>query len=217
MKSFLFFWKRKKAPHLWTVDCHNFTEAFVHEGCPICFVLAEKEKNFIQHTFVESINDPYFRQKWRNAGGICDSHFNLLMKLCGKLELAILAQDLLSHWREQISSRKMQSRCFLCQIRNDMETQVINSFHNCLQISSFWKEMEKSSGFCHRHFFQCLSTVKSSQWKNHFIQWQEEKIRHTIQLIQNFVQKNDYRSQKQKILPQEAAAIRQAWILLKNP
>jgi len=185
--------------------------AFRKKDCPVCFILAHKEAQYIRNLFYENVNDPLLRQKLRQAGGFCPEHTHTFLKIGDKLGEAIIAADLLSNWIEHIENTVEKSSCLLCVERKETELRIISDFVHFLKFEEFLQELEQSVGFCYSHFQKIMRKVENNRQAEFLLRFQSQKLKSHLSTIKQFIQKNDYRYRNNPIHPEEIEIIRLLW------
>ncbi|NOY78747.1 MAG: hypothetical protein GXO76_12860 [Calditrichaeota bacterium] len=194
----------------------DFEEAFAAEECPVCHLLDLRERRYIESIFYESVNDPGVRKKFRQAGGLCKRHTQLLIDLGDILGLAIIGKDLMTKYADHPPQNPPEPGCPLCNVYEENERRLTGAFSRYLAIPDFWGPLARSVGLCRRHFGAVLRELSSKEVQEKLIHFQRDKIQALLKQLETVIQKNDYRFQTEKITEAEGKAVKIAWDLLKK-
>ncbi len=131
-------------------------EAFLWEGCPLCFLinktLWKTEDNFLY----ELVNDPKTRERIRKGNGFCPEHAIQLLNFKDTLGISIIFEDLIKNVIVPSLLKKNLPEginCIFC----EKEKEILNLYLSTLpdifideESSLLWKE--KAYSFCLPHW-----------------------------------------------------------------
>jgi RNase P subunit RPR2 len=207
-------------------------------GCPICSLLLEDGRRYLDDVMYERVTDVPTREAWRRSFGLCNLHTWQLIDVSGSsapdLGFAIIAADLLKGFERSLSepqaraTRKLaalggvferirirlrtkprRTTCPACH-----ETAASESYHlryllECLQCEEFRRTYEASAGICVPHF--ALVENQSSDHEHFPIlrAIQAIKARTLRGQLEEFVERQDHRS-RERLTADHTSAWRRA-------
>ena len=202
-------------------------------GCPICGIVIDDSRAYLDSVLYERITDVPTRMGLRESFGLCNPHTWLLRDLPASsapdLGFAIIARDLLnrfqsmagspraSGWRalrdrltragSRLRTRLKRAACPVCVIAGRSESVHLRQLLDLLGDEAFSGKYRNSSGICIPHF---LVAEETHIGHPHFATLRELQIRAAQSLhdtLDRFTEKHDHRAREQ-ITPAEA----RAWI-----
>ena len=150
------------------IPWHELSEACAGKGCPLCSIVAERGKRWMDNLLFEHVSDRPFRAAFREAGGFCPEHNRSLGSSRDGLALAILYRDALSASLSLLSKGKAPSGdCPACVERRRIEGEYMGLLR---EASGELKEaFESSEGLCLSHYARLLSLrPKPPAWLREF-------------------------------------------------
>ena len=143
-------------------------KACVHSGCPLCQIVDERIKKYIDNMLFEHVSDRGFRKQFRESGGFCNEHSRNLDSFRDGLAVAILSKDVLENAMPSLIKHKVphyREKCPACSERDRIENEFLSFL---CELSPNQNEsddklislFEKSDGLCFVHFKQLVSSVK---------------------------------------------------------
>ncbi|MEN2983418.1 MAG: DUF6062 family protein [Dictyoglomaceae bacterium] len=138
----------------------NFThiaweEAFLWEGCPLCFLINKSLWKIEDNFLYELVNDPQIREKIRKGNGFCAEHTVQLLNFKDSLGISIILDDLIRNVIIPSLSKKTlpeKINCFIC----EKEEEILNIYLSVLpelltneKSFNLWRKFAYS--FCFPH------------------------------------------------------------------
>jgi hypothetical protein len=74
---------------------YRLRDALKKSGCPVCHLIEQSVKRYMDSLLYEGVNDPAVRKKLRNTLGFCNTHAWEMRKLGDGLGQSIIYEDLL--------------------------------------------------------------------------------------------------------------------------
>ena len=195
------------------LDSHKLKEALMEaEQCPICQIVEDAISWHLESFLSEHICDVKIRALWREAGGLCPGHTQLLEKSGPPLPRAILYHDLItSHipsppqkrrWRKN----KPQRKCPVCEQVAQIEKGYLGLLYESLAKGSFHELLAASSCFCLPHWRGFLAVSKPGAAQDAFQKAQLEKTAALTKNLSEFIRKHDWRYNDEALLPEEGSS-----------
>lgn len=173
-------------------------------GCPLCTIINERIDRYIDGMLFEHISDRTFRAQYREAGGFCDTHAEVLLSYRDGLAVAILGRDILQDYVSDFKKRKIRKRKMLCPacterltIERDFLT-FIAEYNDEASIASNEPKLQefftKSDGLCVKHYAELFSFTKHiPKWLSNF---QETKFNQLEERTARFIEFSAWGRQK---------------------
>lgn len=157
----------------------------VTDGCPICRMYEQVEKQYISFITGSAMMAPDVRVK-TNEQGFCHHHYEMMIKDGPKLSNALLMQTRLEYIKENMffknpdkkpskaqleNIRKMRSSCYVCdRIDADIDHLLKTFFVQFSTDESFRERLKKQDYICINHYELLMSkalkgAVKSKDMK----------------------------------------------------
>jgi hypothetical protein len=198
-------------------------------GCPICNLMHDAERKYINHVIYEMVNNPFYRKKLRESGGFCAYHSWLLVDLIEsnmipeKIGASIITKDLLEDFLIKIDKEDFQKDykkglCPVCEDIASLENSYIIEIVSWLRINckEFLKEYENSKSIlCWKHFIKIRERIENGECRERFSEIQKSKIKSVLGLIDSYLDKSRYDA-KESISVEESEAYRLAIEILKG-
>lgn len=89
---------------------HRVIEAFGEGGCPVCALVGESVRKWMEWFIYERVSDPKTRFKLRDSRGFCPDHARLMLDLASPLPVAIVYSDLIRLVTGDLKSRKASKK-----------------------------------------------------------------------------------------------------------
>ncbi len=198
-------------------------------GCPICGIVIDDSRAYLDSVLYERITDVPTRMGLRESFGLCNPHTWLLRDLPASsapdLGFAIIARDLLNRFQSMAGSRRAsgwralrdwltragsglrarlkRAACPVCVIAGRSESVHLRQLLDLLGDETFSAKYRDSSGICIPHF---LVAEETHIGHPHFATLRELQIRAAQSLhdtLDRFTEKHDHRAREQ-ITPAEA-------------
>jgi len=195
---------------------YDLQEACQSRVCPICFHLRYQEKQYLENIFYENVNDPPLRQKLRESPGFCDGHIRLILEMGDALGLAIIAGDIAAHLIKENKFNQASAPCFFCRKYEGREQRTVKAFGNYLNDSEFRNSLCASVGLCRRHHYLLFQLNKDVVIRNFLKKLLKMKMQKWLSQLNEFIRKNDYRFQDEKIENDETESIQILWNLFRR-
>jgi len=144
------------------VNWFALEKACERKGCPLCTIVADRAKRYIDNMLFEHVSDRGFRAKYRAAGGFCAEHAKSLDSYRDGLAVAILGEDILADALPSIKKRKTQKYagcCPACEETDRIEKEFLG-FIAEVDDPSFISFFSASDLLCVPHYRKMIQTVK---------------------------------------------------------
>ena len=204
------------------INFFELQKACEKPGCPLCRMVNDRARRYMDNTLYEHVSDRGFRALHRRAGGFCSFHARHLVSFHDGLGVAILSRDILE---DRIASfeRKIpwlpKGRCPVCIGREEIEYGYLSFLASSDGNSSEEEELRlfftSSDGLCAPHYSKLLFPPKGRKrtvpmWLKKF---QEQKFKELKRRLDQFVELSAYDrrnefaslSEKDKFVWKEAA------------
>lgn len=198
-------------------------------GCPICRIVIEDSRSYLDSVLYERITDVPTRLSLRESFGLCNLHTWQLRDLpetsTADLGFAIIAKDLLSrfqHMADKLAANQRRSlttwlvrvrsrlraalkrtRCPACVHAARSESVHLQQLLDILDDEDFANKFQESSGICLPHFLQAEETQLRHVQFELLRTLQIRKAHHLYETLEQFLEKHDHRVQED-ITPAEA-------------
>jgi hypothetical protein len=196
------------------VDKHiNFFElqkAAEQPGCPLCRIVADRARRYIDNMLFEHVSDRGFRAAYRAAGGFCDFHSRGLEAFRDGLAVAILGRDILEDRIESFKKRvpwRPKRLCPVCEERDRIEEEYLSFLAasgeggsgDTPESQEFRSVFTASDGLCAPHYARLLLTPKGKpraipEWLKNF---QETKFTDLLRRAGQFIELSAYGRQEE--------------------
>jgi len=162
------------------VDRHlNFFElqkACGKPGCPLCRIVADRSRRWLDNMLFEHVSDRGFRAAHRAAGGFCAAHSRELASFRDGLAVAILGRDLLEDRLAAFRKGRppaAQGTCPVCAERERIEAEYLGFLADSGGESPEEAELRAvvtaSEGLCAPHYGQLLARFRRPpRWLREF-------------------------------------------------
>jgi hypothetical protein len=193
------------------MDKHiNFFElrkAAEKPGCPLCRIVADRARRYIDNMLFEHVSDRGFRARYRAAGGFCDFHSRGLDAFKDGLAVAILGRDILEDRIDSFRKQKPwrpKSPCPVCEERDRIEEEYLSFLAGTggrdgdspatEEETEFRAVFTASDGLCVPHYARLLVTPKGKAravpgWLKEF---QETKFNELLVRAGRFIELSAY-------------------------
>jgi len=201
---------------------YRLLEALHEAGCPICLLLLEDGRRYLDSVMYERITDVSTRAEFRQAFGLCNLHTWQLSDVptasAPDLGFAIIATDLLKRFegsvREQraLSSSKLrtlcealkrklgkiprEATCPACRQTGATESYHLQQFLDCMADEEFRIRYVASQGICLPHFSLLATQLRKHTCFTILRELQVSKARSLRSRLEQFVERQDHRSRE---------------------
>ncbi|GHV88332.1 hypothetical protein AGMMS50267_06920 [Spirochaetia bacterium] len=170
------------------INFFELQKACALPGCPLCRIVADRQRRYIDNMLFEHVSDRGFRAEYRAAGGFCSAHAQNLESFRDGLAVAILSRDILDDRLQSFKTRKPwnpKGRCPVCVERDHIEEEYLSflaeSGGDGPEETEFREAFTASEGLCAPHYGRLLVTVKDKprrvpQWLVDFHQSRFEAL-----------------------------------------
>lgn len=191
-------------------------------GCPICSLLLEDGRSYLDSVMYERVTDVPTREELRRSFGFCNMHTWQLADVPASsapdMGFAIIATDLLRNFegsihgervsprgrlgnlwqaiKRQLGRTRKRAACPACLQTGASESYHLEQFLDCLGDEDFRSKYAGSPGMCLPHF-SLLATQLSGH--EHFTILREMQIDNARSLrnkLEQFIARQDHRSQE---------------------
>jgi hypothetical protein len=202
----------------------HLRDAIEKGGCPVCRLIEEFEESEIGTILYEHVNDPSLREEFKKSLGLCPYHAWKLLSIAysnplyGGLGVAIIYEHMLRTYIEgtQRGETPQESECYLCRLAQEKESLTIDSLAD--RMAELLPVYEKSEGiFCKRHYEMLQERLgkSSPEVSRELEEIHMRKLNELKKLLNDFIEKFDYRSQESPS-DEEALAVRRSIEALKG-
>ncbi len=209
----------------------KLVEALKESECPICRLVLEDSRAYLDHLLYESVLDVPIRMMLRESFGFCSWHARQIASLppiCSPSEgFAIFASDLLRkldyvgraiieqggrHWKWKSWFRKNRGRllallkqraCPVCDHVKQFETYHLNDLMDAIGDEEILSAYKTSQGICLPHLLILEEVYSSHANFSLFFEAQLAKTNALRDTLEEFIRKQDFRFRDQ-ITPEEA-------------
>jgi hypothetical protein len=199
-----------------TRDYHALLYACGQEGCPLCRIVHESTRHFLDSWKYELFTDRGVREELRRSQGFCHAHTWQLVRMGAALQLAQAYRDIISDVIDQLQGRNIdvgppssggllrrffetkraQPDCPACCQEERATLRVINSLRKALLDDTFYAQFTASQGLCLDHF-RLACTVKMSDTPGDWLPLLREAQLACLQRLDaqlaELIRKHDYR------------------------
>lgn len=144
------------------VNWFALEKACAQKGCPLCTIVADRSKRYIDNMLFEHVSDRGFRAKYRSSGGFCADHARSLDSYRDGLAVAILGEDILADALPSLKKRKSLKYpgvCPACAETDRIEKEFLG-FIAEITDPDFISFFTASDGLCVPHYRKLIQTVK---------------------------------------------------------
>ena len=170
------------------VNWFALEKACAQPGCPVCAIVADRSRRYIDNMLFEHVSDRGFRAQYREAGGFCPDHAKSLDSYRDGLAVAILGVDVLKDALPALKRRKANVRkgqCPACAETERVEREFLGFIAGATD-EDFVSFFTASVGLCLPHYRALLSSVKKApDW---LISFQEAKFERLLERAGNFIE-----------------------------
>ena len=197
-------------------EYHVLLYATTQEGCPLCRLIQESTRRYLENWKYELFTDVEVREELRRSQGFCHTHTWQLARMGASLPLAQAYRDILSDMIEQLQNgssdsipqppggllrrlfdtKREQSICPACRQQENAELRYINSFRKALLDKTFYEQFSASQGLCLDHFRLTCSLKMSDtpgEWLPLLRKAQLACLQRLDGQLAELIRKHDYR------------------------
>lgn len=192
---------------------HELYERLSGCECPICELIDFRVGRRIEHFLYESVNDTDQRKKIRDAGGLCNYHAHMIVRMGDPLAHAIIYSDLLDaaigKLLEPHNSKRprFQSHegCLFCVQIRECEQRYVPGFIDGYREADFAEKYRKDGLLCLPHLEMIKQTTKKPDLSG-VVETTIEKYKALIGNLSEIKKKHDYRFLDEPWTEQEKTA-----------
>ncbi|GHU01696.1 hypothetical protein AGMMS49960_12410 [Betaproteobacteria bacterium] len=188
------------------INFFELQKACAEPGCPLCRIVDNRTRRYIDNMLFEHVSDRSFRAVYRASGGFCDIHAKNLESFRDGLAVAILGRDILE---DRITSFKRRQpwnkrgQCPVCAERDHIEEEYLSFLAEITGDSGDERELREAvtsgSGLCIPHYGMLLETAKGRprkvpQW---LIEFHEGKFEALLRRAGQFIELSAYGRQEE--------------------
>ncbi len=170
-------------------------------GCPLCSIIYERIDRYIDGMLFEHISDRTFRAQYREAGGFCNEHSEILLSYRDGLAVAILGQGTLNDYVEDFKKkkiRKYKEPCPACAEKERIEKEFLTFLAEVTDKSDSDKHLinffTASQGLCVPHYAKLIQCSKKvPKWLSEF---HEQKFLNLLERTNRFIDFSAWGKQK---------------------
>ncbi len=215
-----------------TQTAYELRLLFQEPGCPVCAFGQRVSSRYVDSLFYESVNDPAVRARLRASLGLCYEHAWLMIeaRLSDALGQAILYRDLLQTLLERLPSeteipderaaRRLgealtpEAACPACESRAQAEERALQALARSLERREYLADFERSDGLCLPHLRALLQQeTLGRKALAAVLAHQRRRLSGLEAELAEFIRKNDYRFQGEKMGAEGNAYQRAAGLL----
>jgi hypothetical protein len=186
----------------------HLLEALKSPGCPLCALMHENSRRYLDSLFYECVNDPGVRAKLVRSRGFCNWHAWLSTEIhCANTGIAVIYKDLLEREIAEIGEmrdnpsagrsffKRWNSRkpCMICEAMASFALSYLDEVVDHISEEDFQDAFRRSDGLCLGHFR--MLALRHSRHRNlsRIVDLQLEKYRSLSREMGEFLRKYDYR------------------------
>ena len=192
------------------------SEAFEeNDGCPVCRMFDTVEKRILEYIMGAAMMEPDVRIA-TNEVGFCGKHFKRMLKMRGRLSLALMLQTHTAEVRKNVteagflvSSAKRASRaekllesCFVCEKINWGFERMLDTIYRTYENDREFRELfQNQDYYCFNHYSMLANGANRKnmkRWGDDFVKTLEEKVSATLKGLQDdldhYCRMYDYRN-----------------------
>jgi hypothetical protein len=158
----------------------DLLESLQTAGCPVCSLLENQIRKYLESILYDQVNNVFFRSKLRTDQGFCNRHSHQLTGYKDALGVAIIHRELLQNKLEELGSRrgkgllskKKRSRCMVCRLESTSEKRYLEVIVESMKKDEFQKAYTGSAGLCVPHYkkLRTMKRLLPSWLKEHQLQ-----------------------------------------------
>ena len=189
------------------VNYFALEKACENPGCPLCSIIYDRIDRYIDGMLFEHISDRVFRAQYREAGGFCNEHSEILLSYRDGLAVAILGQEILSHYIVDFKKKKLRKYkepCPACAEKSRIEKEFLTflaevddtnmSGENAESDKHLIDFFTKSDGLCVPHYALLTQYVKKMpKWLSSY---HENKFEMLLERTNRFIDFSAWGKQK---------------------
>ncbi len=203
-------------------------EACGRPGCPVCTLTAREMDHYFDHMLYMRVTEVELRTEIRAAQGFCNRHAHMLIRLGGSLGVAIIYQDVLTNLLRALNGAQWQGggllrrgngasdltgklepkhECVACVHQGETERAYTRALVKVLGDEGpaepeLGAAFAKSDGLCWRHLRMALDAVRKEETFAALVAAQQAAWERLGAELAEFIRKNDYRFQHEKMGPE---------------
>lgn len=200
------------------------------EVCPVCRLVLDSVKRYVDHLFYQDVNDIAVREAIRHAHGFCRYHSGLIAKQRDALGSAIILRDVLMTDLQEIdgktyfqpgnrrplgrlletSTRKLENQvCPICQVESERDQIAVDSLLEGLDHPEFVDLCRRAGGICLPHFRLAFNRSQGGErWKT-LLEIERQGLHTLTDQLDKLAVSYDYR-EEEKPMAEEAGSWRRA-------
>lgn len=186
-----------------------------NDGCPICRMYDTVEKRILEYIMGAAMMEPDVRIA-TNEVGFCGKHYKRMLKMRGRLSLALMMQTHTAEVRKNISeagflvsSAKKSARanellgsCFVCDKINWGFERMLETLYRTYENDRDFRELFAGQDYyCFAHYAMLTGGFNKKSMKRYgddFVKTLEEKVSNTLKELQgdidHYCKMYDYRN-----------------------
>jgi hypothetical protein len=187
---------------------HNLLEACRHpERCPICALVEDAARRYMQSILYEQVNNVFFRAKLRQDAGFCSRHSHQLMEYKDALGTAIIMREMLANEQEGPASRSLLEivrkkpgrACLVCTLERGAEKRYLDVLQDHSALPELRKTFCSGAGLCWPHYR--LAIKKKRRMPGWFTEFQQQRSQALLAALDNFISSyNDSLGDKKPVI-----------------
>ena len=186
-----------------------------NDGCPICRMYETVEKRILEYIMGAAMMEPDVRIA-TNEVGFCGRHYKRMLKMRGRLSLALMMQTHVAEVRKNIteagflvSSSKRASRadelissCFVCEKINWGFERMLDTIYRTYENDREFRELFGAQDYyCFKHYAMLAhggAKKNMKRWGDEFVKTLQSKVAATLSELQgdidHYCRMYDYRN-----------------------
>jgi len=205
-------------------------EALKQGGCPICRIVTQSARRYLDGFLYEQVNDPEVRAELVKSRGFCTHHAWMLIQFHDTLGVAIvyrhlvqelardyhaIAQDAVVHktarrgagFGARVRADLRPSRpCPACQIVHRAEEYALTALLQRLEDGEVEAALRGESFFCLPHFVKAAELAQDGQQVRRLAGMQEAMLETMRGHLDELIRKHDYRFRDEGVTSDESVA-----------
>lgn len=138
---------------------HEILNALDGPGCAVCALNRRAVEGWVDSLLNEGVTNVASRLAFREAGGLCSDHADMLERRGHPLGVAILMEDLLTQANPARLGRRFAVRCAACGWLREAEERYVTALDKALARGEARQRFQESPGLCVPHMRRLIQRV----------------------------------------------------------
>lgn len=140
---------------------HEMIDAFASSECPICFLLNDRTKRYLNEIAYECGADKFFRVQFNASGGFCNTHAYEFFSIAKASGLLVVYESIIEGALARLfkgDAKEPRRACLACDRETKLETQYVQTIKKWVNDRALKDLYERSNGLCFPHYRMLLRT-----------------------------------------------------------